>query len=536
VIRRPQWFYGWWIVVVAFIAFAVNTGLIFYTWSVFLTPLAATFGSRARVSGAYAAMQLSSAAYGLLVGRIVDQRGARDVQLVGAVMLTLGFWSMAAAPTLPFLYLAMMGPLAIGTTCIGALPNNAAVARWFVRRRGRALGLSTAGISAGGILCAPLAQWLLDHYGWRVAYALLGAGVLVVLVPPVALLMRRDPADLGLVPDGEPAPGSAAASAALLEYEAGRSVRPAVAVRQPAFWLLAAAFALTMTGLSCVLLYQVPLLLDHGMPAQQASIVLGALAAMGVLGKLGFGALLDRFDQRHVAAVCFVLQGVGVGLLLAGAGAEPVLLVSYVVLYGYTMGGNATLLASLSGEAFGRLHYGAISGRMTPVLVVTQAIAVPMVGYVRDRTGSFTPVLLAVIAASVVAAGLILRVRLPQKRPPPSAQEEVPSRSDQGVIVIRADVVKMPAGLTTSTGHGPSGVPTPTLTVMTAGVLVWMGAATLQILTALAEVRSQPLFSVTTSPTFADDGVNESMQVQLPPGSQHTPRLPRLALTASPTN
>ena len=410
-------FYGWWIVAVAFIAFATNVGLIFYAWSVFLTPLADTFGGRGRVSGAYACMQLASAAYGLAVGRVVDRRGARDVEIVGAISLALGFGCIALAPSLPFLYLAMAGPVALGTTCIGALPNNAAVARWFVRRRGRALGLSTAGISAGGILCAPLTQWLLDRYGWRTAYAALGAGVLVVLIPPVALLMRRDPADHGLLPDGD-APGDADANdanAALLAHEVARSVRPDVAVRQPTFWLLALAFALTMSGLSSVLLYQIPLLVDHGMPAQRASLVLGAIAAMGVIGKLGFGALLDRFDQRRVAATCFVLQGVGVALLLLGAGGNPVMLAAYVVLYGYAMGGNATLLASLTGEAFGRLNYGAISGRMTPFVVVAQAVGVPMAGYVRDHTGSFTPVLVAVIVAAAMAAAVVLQVRLPAR-------------------------------------------------------------------------------------------------------------------------
>ena len=413
---RPRVFYGWWIVTVAFITFAVNTGLVFYAWSVFLTPLAETFGSRARVSGAYAAMQLSSAAYGLMVGRIVDRRGARDVQLVGAVAMAVGFWCMAAAPTLPWLYLAMMGPLAIGTTCIGALPNNAAVARWFVRQRGRALGLSTAGISAGGIVCAPLAQWLLEHYGWRVAYAALGGSVLLVVIPPVALLMRRDPADMGLVPDGDHAPSMAGAGAALLDYERARSVRPEVAFRQPTFWLLATAFALTMTGLSSVLLYQIPLLVDHGMPPQRASFVLGAVAAMGMLGKIGFGALLDRFDQRRVAAVCFVLQGAGVALLLVGAGTTPFLTGCYIVLYGYAMGGNATLVASLTGEAFGRLHYGAIAGRMTPFLVGSQALVVPRVGYTRDHTGSFTPVLVTAIATSLLAATIVLKVHLPTRR------------------------------------------------------------------------------------------------------------------------
>lgn len=410
-------FHGWWIVVVAFLCFAVNTGLIFYAWSVFLVPLAATFGSRVWVSGAYAAMQVASAVWGLRVGRVVDRRGARPVLLLGTVVLALGFLGMSRVQTLPMLYLAMAGPVALGSTCIAALPNNAAVARWFVRRRGRALGISTAGISAGGIVFAPLAQYLNATWGWRPAYAILAGVVLVLLVPPVLAFSVRDPEDLGLLPDGEPPvePGARSPAADLLAFELARSVRPDVAVRQASFWLLALAFGLTMAGLSTVLLFQVQFLIDRGMPAQHAAWVLGATAAMGVVGKLGFGALLDRFDQRRVAAVCFCLQAAGVALLWVSQ--HPFVLAAYVVLYGYAMGGNATLLASLVGVTFGRLHYGAITGRITPFVVLAQAVGVPAAGWARDRTGSYGPALTVVVLGALVAAGIVLRVRLPPLRP-----------------------------------------------------------------------------------------------------------------------
>ncbi len=413
--REGAIFHGWWIVLVAFVCFAVNTGLIFYAWGIFLVPLAEAFGGRARVSGAYSAMQLASAAYGLYVGRLVDRHGARPIQVVGVFALAAGFLGMSQVVALPGLYLCLAGPIAVGSTCIAALPNNAAVARWFVRRRGQAFGLSTAGISAGGILFAPLAQWLNDHYGWRHSYAILAGVILVLLLPPIVAFMRRDPSDLGLLPDGDVPATADAGRLARLDHELETSVKPSTAVRLPSFWYLAAAFGLTMGGLSAVLLYQVPLLIDRGMDPQHASFVLGATAAMGVVGKLGFGALLDRYDQRRVAAVCFCLQALGVLILWLAHGA--VWLTIYVVLYGYAMGGNATLLASLIGETFGRVYYGTISGRLTPFVVGSNAIAVPLTGLVRDRTGGFGPALVGVILAALVAAVLILRVTLPRRRP-----------------------------------------------------------------------------------------------------------------------
>src|SRR5262249_33980491 len=197
------------------------------------------------------------AAYGLVVGRMVDHRGARPVEIFGALTMALGFFLLAHAPSLTALYLCLAGPVALGSTCIGALPNNAAVARWFVARRGRALRGATAASPAGGTVLAPLAQYLTVHLGWRTAYVALAALVLVLVLPPVIAFMRRDPTDLGLLPDGEPLAGRdrTQASLALVEEEMERSVRPAVAVRQTSFWLLALAFGLTMSGLAGVLLY-----------------------------------------------------------------------------------------------------------------------------------------------------------------------------------------------------------------------------------------------------------------------------------------
>lgn len=396
----------------AFVCHAVNTGCIFYAWGVFIVPLAAHFGGSGPVASGFAILQFAVAGYGLAVGRVVDRYGARPVQALGALVLGAGYLLVARVDSLAGLYACLGGPLALGSTCIGQLPNNAAVARWFVVRRGRALGIATAGISAGGIVFVPLAQHLILHLGWRRAFATLGVLVVVLVLPPVVLLMRRDPTDLGLLPDGLTPERSDPETLALVEREVARSVRPEVAVRQASFWLLAAAFSLTMAGLAATLLYQVPLLIDRGLPEREASLVLGATAAMGVLGKLGFGALLDRFDQRRVAATCFVLQAAGVLLLWLAPHTWP-FLAAYVVLYGYAMGGNATLLASLTGAVFGRLHYGAIAGRMSPFVVAAQAVGVPATGYLRDRTGSYDPALAAVVAASLVAAAIVLGLRRP---------------------------------------------------------------------------------------------------------------------------
>ena len=405
-------FHGHLIVLTAFLCHAVNVGLIFYSWGVFLTPLSEHFGSRALVAAGYSGMQFAGAAMGFFIGPLVDRHGARPIQLVGAAAMALGFFGMSQVDSLPALYLCLAGPLALGVTSVGGVAANAAVARWFIRRRGRALGIATAGISFGGIVFAPLTQYLIDTVGWRGAYAVLGGLVLLVVVPPVLAFMVRDPEDMGLLPDGA-TNGDAAATEAnkrTLQRELERSVTPRVAIRDPSFWLLAASFALTMSGIAGTLLFLIPLLTDDGMSASTASTWLAAAAFMGMLGKLGFGAILDRYDQRLVSAACFALQAAGVGILLIGH--TTPLLVCFVLLYGYSMGGNATLQASVVGEVFGRLHYGAISARMMPVVVVSQALTVPLVGWTRDHLGTYTPALIAIVAAALLASICVSRVRI----------------------------------------------------------------------------------------------------------------------------
>ncbi|MFN8641394.1 MAG: MFS transporter [Candidatus Binatia bacterium] len=198
-------FYGWRIVGVAFVTHCLTTGIVFYSFGVFLPTLAEAFGwSRAQTSFGFSLSSLCGAFYSPAVGRIVDRRGSRPSQLVGAVAMAAGFWLLHGVGSLLQFYLVMGTVVSFGAPALGGLPSNAAVARWFVRRRGQALGIATAGISMGGVIFVPVTEWLIARVGWRGAFAWLGAIVLVAAVPPVALFMRRSPESMGLEPDGEP--------------------------------------------------------------------------------------------------------------------------------------------------------------------------------------------------------------------------------------------------------------------------------------------------------------------------------------------
>ncbi len=411
---RFRWFYGWLIVGTAFVTLCVNTGIVFYSFGVFLSVLTAHFGwTRAQVSFGFSLVTLFGALYSPFIGRAVDRVGPRPVQLVGGFLMALGFVLLRGVDSLRGFYLIMGLLVSLGSTGLGNLPSNAAVARWFVRGRGRALGISTAGLSMGGVIFVPLTQWLIDAYGWRNSFLVLGVLVALIALPPVALFMRRAPEDLGLRPDGDapPRPGVPIDFDAELE----RSWTPAQAMQHRNFWLIAGAFSLTVLGISTTLLHQVAFLRDRGLDPAYASWVLGATAGVGVLGKLGFGFLLERYGHRRIIMWCFGLQALGVLCLLLPT--HVVTLAIYVGLYGFAMGGNATLQATIIGECFGRLHYGSIAGRMTPIIVLAQAVGIPLAGAIRDAMGSYVPAFLVIVVGSVLAVACIARLD-PHARPP----------------------------------------------------------------------------------------------------------------------
>jgi MFS family permease len=398
-------FYGWRIVAVCFVTHCLNVGTVFYAFGVFFGPLSTEFGwTRALTSWGFSLAAVLGAFYAIFLGRVVDRHGPRPVQLFGVGMLAAGFLALAATRSLPQFYAAMAIPVALGSASLGPVSSNTAVARWFVKRRGTALGISTAGISMGGVVFVPLTQLFIDRLGWRSAFVALAAVVLASGLWPVALWMRRSPESMGLRPDGERSTLSNR-EVDLVERELERSVSAHEAVRSREFWLIAIAFGLTVAGLSATLLHQIPYLLDQGVSPHVAAWLLGGTAAVGVIGKLGFGQLIDRFDHRRVILMCFGLQALGVCLLFFAS--SPVVLVLYVLLYGYAMGGNATLQATVVGEAFGRGHYGAIAGRMSPVIVTLQALGVPLLGWIRDHSGSYRAAFVVVLCGTLVAAACI---------------------------------------------------------------------------------------------------------------------------------
>ncbi len=394
---RSTIFAGWYVAAGAFAVLFLAYGLQF-SYGLFATGMAQELGwSRAETSLPYALYVLCYMLLSVYTGRATDRLGPRVVITLGAALLGLG-WGASALVGERWQLVATLGVVAALGMSVTWVPCNATVARWFVRRRGLAVGLASSGTSVGNFLVPPIAAALIEAFGWRVALAVL-AGSCAALMMLAAGWMRRDPESCGLAPDGDPLPATPAAPAGLTLAEAAHG---------PSFRLLTAIYMLTWLAVFIPFVHGVALAEDLGFTKTEAASVLSAIGLGGVLGRLLSGALLDRLGHFRTLYVIFALQA-GSFVLFASAGALAALWLA-AALFGYAYGGGVTALAPLCSTLFGRAHVGAIVGAIFALTALPSALGPWLAGWLHDATGGYGPALW--FGAGLNLAALLLTVPL----------------------------------------------------------------------------------------------------------------------------
>jgi MFS family permease len=420
-------FYGWTIVGVAFLTHFISVGFTFYSYGVFFKALTADFGgSRLGIGLGLFIMNVVIAAVSPSLGRALDKDSARRIMLVGVCVMAAGFFLMTQVAALWQFYAVFGSLVAVGSVMMGGLAGSTLVARWFVERRGTALGISAMGVSLSGMVMAPVATQLIEGIGWRGAYLVYGVVTLVLSLPVIWLLVVNRPEDLGLAPDGRPLANAGATQGdggPVLPLAAEQTINPAVQpewtflgiMRVPSFWIISMVIGLTFASLGAVLTHIIPHATDIGLPALQASFVLSSMAGLGVVGKVFFGWIADRIDKRHAIWLLIGVQALGLVLVLE-ARSYPFLLLAGA-LFGFGMGGTVPLFGALIGAGFGRHAFGRVMGLMSPFMLPLQALGVPFAGYVFDRTGSYDVAFQAFLGIYALAALIVVFLRLPEVEP-----------------------------------------------------------------------------------------------------------------------
>jgi OFA family oxalate/formate antiporter-like MFS transporter len=408
-------FYGWVVVAGAFAVLFVAYGAQ-YSFGVFFAALLAEFGwSRASLAGAFSLYAFLYCVVGFPAGRLTDQWGPRRVIAMGGVCLGLALAAMAAVRELwqPYVLYGLLAALGMGTAYV---PCNATVVKWFVRRRGLAVGLASSGASVGTVIVPPVAQALVEAVGWRRAYLVVGAGVLVLLAL-VALVMRRDPESVGLRPDGAPTPPAAAA-------DPGDAWPLRRAVRTSTFWLLWAAFAATWVPVFIPLVHLVRYGQDLGLTPLAAASAISVLGVGAVAGRLAMGALSDRLGRRRTVAVAMLLQALAFLGFVGVRGLVTLYAAAFV--FGYSYGAISTLFSALVGDAFGRAQVGTLVGLLFAMAGSMGGVGPVVAGAIYDRTGSYRPAFGLAALLNLVGAALLVRLSPPVPPPDPSSRRLAP--------------------------------------------------------------------------------------------------------------
>jgi MFS family permease len=389
-------FYGWWVALAVSVMAFYSTGIRFMVGP-FVKPMVADLGlDRASFSLVVSLSLFLYGAFMPFVGTLADRYGVRPVTAIGAVVLAGALAGTGLVTTLWQLYLVYGVLVGLGLALTGHVVASAVVARWFVRRRATALSL-LSGISIGGMsLLVPVVMWLILSTGWRASYAIIGASVFALVLPLSLFVVRESPEDIGLVPDGGPAPPAAVA------------VRPAeertdlqAALRSLPFWQLAGG--LLTCGFSMALLssHGVPMLTDHGYTPMLASWALGLLGGTSVVFVFLLGVVADRWGSRPVLAwIYFGRAFCFLALFLIRD--HPLTILGVAALGGMTMGGTFALGSALTADIYGRYSVGTVFGSIFLVHQVGAALGSWVGGALFEATGGYG------LPFGLAAAGLVV--------------------------------------------------------------------------------------------------------------------------------
>ena len=410
---RLPFFYGWVVVTALAITQPVSWGILYYGFSAMLTPMQAeTHWSRAALTGAFSLALLVSGITAVPVGRWLDQHGARGVMTLGSCLAVLLVIAWAHVQTLVGFYAIWLG---IGVIMAFVLyePAFAVIATWFVRRRSQALTVLTFGGGLASVIFVPLTTYLTQAHGWRNALLILAAGLAAITIPLHALILRRDPAIVGAVPDGDLAAGMRSARTQH-RMETHSTVHEAL--RGANFWCLSTAFSLSVFAAVAIAVHLIPFLMERGYPTSFAALTVSVLGGSQIPGRLVFAPLGSRLSLRWITAALFGMMAMGVLILLAAPSGWLILVGA--ALFGAGSGASSPARAALVAEFYGVTHYGSINGMMSLAMTVAKASAPVGMGFLDTWAGQYAPVFWTLATAALGAAGSILLARQPRQRQP----------------------------------------------------------------------------------------------------------------------
>ena len=413
-------FYGWYILGVILLTglFAGPTSQVFI--GILVDPISDDTGwSATSIAGAVTVGGVLAGVGAPFVGLLADRYNPRVLMTFGVVLMGASFFLIASAPSVWVLVAGYAIARGIAQNMIAGVVPRVVVVNWFRRMRGRAIGLVGTAHPVGTFVLGPVALLIIGTgLGWRGVWVIFGIAVIVLLVLPNALVIRRTPEEMGLLPDGDDvteAGGQAALEASAREAAQSWTFREAI--RTPSFTLIIVSIVLTNYGGGGLPFHMPQYYGEEGFAVEIGVAAVSMFAISGAFANTLWGFLAERISER-LLGVFTMLMGTALALGFQFV-AHPAVAVGYGILLGIAARGEGSILMILIANYYGRRSYGAISGLVQTALLVGLALGPFIMSVIRESTGSYLAVFYSAAVTFTIAA-VLLALAVKPKRPQPT--------------------------------------------------------------------------------------------------------------------
>ena len=403
---RLPFFYGWVVVAVTFITMGIGVNAR-TAFSLFFPPILKEFGwERGVTAGAFSFGFVVSAIMSPLIGRLMDRGGPRAVMELGIALMGGGLLLAPLTREPWHLYVTIGVMVGAGSVCLGYSGFSLFLPNWFIRRRGLAMGIAFAGVGIGSVTLLPWVQYVIEQTGWRAACTAIGLMVLILLAP-INLLLRKRPEDIGLRPDGDTIAHASAKPASYIvdPVWAGTDWTLLRALRTARFWWIALGYFCGLYIWYAVQVHQTKFLLDIGFSPIVGVWALGVVSLLGIPGQIALGHASDRIGREAIWAISCLGFAICFAALVA-LKYEPSLWLVYLMVF--TQGALGYGLTSIMGavvlEIFQGPHYGSIFGTIMLAALAGGAAGPWLTGLLHDLTGTYTIAFSIGIVVSLLSA------------------------------------------------------------------------------------------------------------------------------------
>ena len=397
---KDRIFYGWVIVAAALITIATFFGIRF-SFGVFFKSLASEFElSRAATSSVFSASMVLAAIFGIITGWALDRYGPRLVVSLMGLFTGLSLLITSQTTSTWQLFLSYSLLLAIGTagTVVALVP---VVSRWFDKKRGVAIGIATSGTGLGTLVVAPVAAYLISNLGWRMSFIVLGLVAWLVVIS-LAMLLKRDPREIGDLPDGvkSSTDGAESIDREVDSQQLGFSIGQALRNRN--FWLIFTSWLSFAICLSLIMTHVVPYATDLGISTIQASTILSLIGGIQILARLSVGRISDMVGRKVPGITCALIATGALIWLIQSHNLWMFYL--FAIVFGIAYGGIGVVNLALVSDLFGRRNLGTIMGALEVAFSTGSAIGAVLGGFIFDVTGSYTTAFIIGAATLLILA------------------------------------------------------------------------------------------------------------------------------------